>query len=403
MSPFQMYWIRTFKHPTNIAIWLSLPFLFMTIYTLVFGGSGGAPSSTMLLIDRDDSFASGFVKNAFSSNQLGNLLRVEEVETMGEIEKRFEGGGASAALEIPEGLGQAVLAQNDVTVKLYTNPRHFFGPQIIESITDVLFSSANELLYLFEKPLSSIQTFQDRGAFTGEGVSALATDVFEVMAGSPSLQSFASLSVTVVELEGEETQDINMGAFFFPGLVMFSLISLSLGLESHFQLDRIKKLNHRMITSPITPTALVLSQRSYAVVFLLFMGFVCGLIGGLIWRIPPQGVFQVGYLTLLLILCVVGINASIFNLAKTQRSASALSSFVLVFLVIVGGGFMPVEFYPEAVRRFSLLTPTGLASTGIVQSLNGSGLSISLPLLIAYAVIFMGLSIFLGARKFKHA
>jgi ABC-type multidrug transport system permease subunit len=402
MSPFRMYWIRTFKHPANVIIWLSLPFLFMTLYTLVFGGSGGVPAATMLLIDRDDSFASGFVKRAFSADQLANLLQVEEVDSLRQVEERFEKGGASAALEIPEGFGRAVLAQKDVTVTLYTNPRHVFGPEIIESVSDILFSASNELLRLFDEPLKTIQAFQDRQAVTSEDVTGIATAVFNDFEGHPSLRSIASLKVNVVESGGEKAHEMNMGAFFFPGLVMFSLISLSLGVEARFQLDRIRKLNHRMITTPITPTALVLGQRSYAVVFLLFMGFVCGLLGGLIWRIPPQGMIKVVLLTLLLILCVVGINASIFNLAKTQRSASALSSFVLVFLVIVGGGFMPVEFYPAAVRRFSLLTPTGLASTGIVQTLNGGGFSISLPLLVAYAIAFMGLSIFLGARKFKH-
>jgi len=60
---------------------------------------------------------------------------------------------------------------------------------------------------------------------------------------------------------------------------------------------------------------------------------------------------------------------------------------------------MPVEIYPKMLQRIAHLTPTGLANTGIVESITGRDVSISMPLLFLYGAAFLAFSILVGGKR----
>ena len=110
MHAFRMYWRRSMQKPGTIVLWMLLPFVFMVIYTTIFGGDGPSLATGLAVLDRDSTFVANLVKGAFDQGPVGDMLEVYEVADMEEVEKLFDNGKASAALVIPKNFGEDLLA-----------------------------------------------------------------------------------------------------------------------------------------------------------------------------------------------------------------------------------------------------------------------------------------------------
>ena len=86
---------------TALLIWLGIPFLIGGLITSMIDGGGGTPTGVLLIADQDDSLLSGIVIGAYSQDQLGELIVVEQVSVQ-EGEARIDDGDASGFLTIPE-------------------------------------------------------------------------------------------------------------------------------------------------------------------------------------------------------------------------------------------------------------------------------------------------------------
>ena len=374
MSIFRMYWTRILKKPGAIFLWLLIPFVFMTIYTLVFGGgNGGMPSTGLGLIDNDESAASGFFTSALVQGPAARMITVHRAPDLAGLERLFEEETASAGLVIPAGFGQNIAEDHPVTITLYTNPRHFVGPQIASGVIGTLVSVGNGMTGLFRQPFSAGARY-------------------------PNVSSLQNVDVKIVEDTEDASRNFNMGALFFPGLIAFVLMSLSLNLETRFLHDRIGRVNQRIVTAPIRPVSLLLQQRLYTVVFLYLIAVATAVVGGIIWRIPPVGMIKANLIAIALILFITGFNGSIFGLSNSVRATSAVGSILMMIVMVLGGAFFPVEFFP-AIRGISKFVPTGIANVGLTQCLTGRELTISIPLLYAYCALFFVISLFLGRKR----
>jgi hypothetical protein len=394
-----MYWTRTLKKPGAIFLWLLLPFVFMTIYTLTFGGDEGF-SVGLAVVDRDSSIVSNFVGGAFSQGPLEDLIELYPVENLDQADKLFSREKASAALVIPEGFGEKLLRNEPVTFTLYKNPRHTFGPQIAEGIVGGLATLGNGAVSLFGEPLSAIQSYIDEDrAPTAQEVATIASTLYQLGDNAPNLGAIANVDVKIVEDKEKQPWEFNMAAMFFPGLVAFALMSLSLALEYRFLFDRKNKINERIVVTPMRPANILLQQRLYAVAFLYVMAVGTALLGGIIWQIPPTGMLTVNFVAVALILFIAGINGCIFGMSNSLKAVSAISSVVLMVLMAMGGGFFPIEFYPGWAKIVAEWTPTGMANQALTRVLTGRDAGVSFPLLYAYCGAFFALSVFVGRRR----
>jgi ABC-type multidrug transport system permease subunit len=383
---------------------MAIPFVFMTIYQLAFGGQNTIAKTGLAVVDHDSTFVSEFVARAFTQGELADFVEVKPVANLDDVEALFSAGTASAALVIPEGFGEKVFRREEVTLELYKNPRHFVGPQVAEGITGALLAMGNGLVNTFGAPLDTIQSYNNMGRdFTADDVATIARVVYDVVEGAPNIGAVAAIDVNIVEPAGENEDDVgddfSMATLFFPGLLVFGLLSVSLGLETRFLLDRIHKVTHRMVTAPLRPWNLVFQQRLFAASFIFAVAVVSALVGGVTWSIAPTGLATVGLVTVALTLFIVGINGAIFSLSSSLKATSAISSIVMIALVSVGGGFFPAEFMAEGFQAISRMTPTGLANIAITQALTGRAVTVSIPLLFLYCAGFFVVSVFLARRR----
>lgn len=397
MHLFRMYWQRSFRRPGSILIWLALPFVFMTIYTMVFGDdASGPPKVTMAIIDQDSSIVSGLVQGALAQGPIGEMLTLVDARDVGDVDALFESEKASAALVIPRGFGVGLLRMEPQKLMLYTNPRHTIGPQVAEGITRSLAVIANGMLAQFASPLRRISSL-DREPTLDE-VGDISRTFFTASRNVGGFSALRNIDVTVVEQEEDEADDFSLAAMFFPGLVMFGLLSVSLHLEHRFLRDRIDHVTRRFVTAPVSPWSVAFQQRLYSASFIYVVGVAAALLGGVIWHIPARGLATANLIVVALVLFVAGFNGVIFSLSGSVRAVSAISSITMVFLAILGGGFFPAEFTPPAFQSVMKLIPTGAANLGLTHCLTGRPPGISIPGLFAYCGAFFVAGTVMGRR-----
>jgi len=402
MQLFRMYWQRTLRRPGSILLWMALPFVFMGIYTLVFGGnSSSGPTIYLAVVDQDSSFASGLVKGAFGQGPVAELLHVVDAPDLPAVEEMFRAEKASAALVIPEGFGDRLLRMDPDTLTLYRNPRHTIGPQIAEGVASGLVTLGNGIFLQFGAPLTRIRTLiVDEREPSTDQVGEISKSFFETGKNARGLLAIQNIDVAVVKDKDEtEDQDFNLAAMFFPGLIMFGLLSVSLNLEHRFLLDRTRQVTRRLVSAPLSSWSIAIQQRLYTASFVYVVGVLSALVGGLVWRIPAHGLVAANLIAMALALFVSGFNGVLFSLSNSARAVSAISSIAMTFLAILGGGFFPTEFTPPAFQSVVKFIPTGMANLGLTHALTGRALGISIPFLFLYCGAFFVAGTLVGRKR----
>lgn len=402
MHLFTMYWRRSLLRPGSILLWLALPFVFMTIYTLVFGRDTTQPPKTNLaLVDQDSSFASQLVRGAFSQGPMGEMIQLVDAKNMGEVAHLFDEEDASAALVVPKGFGDRLLRAEPDSLLLYRNPRHFIGPQIAEGMVGGMVTLGNGMLGQFAAPMKEVSLVTARDTDpTPEDIASISKSFYSAGRDARGLAAIQKIDVTIVEDEkNSQEKDFNMAALFFPGLVMFGLLSVCLHIEHRFLVDRTRQVTRRIVTAPVAPWRVAVEQRLYSASFAYIVGVASAVIAGLVWRVPPHGLATANLITVALALFVAGINGVIFSLSSSVRAVGAISSLVMIFLAILGGGFFPAEFTPPAFQAIVKWIPTGMANMGLTRCLTGRDAGISLPLLFAFCGTFFAAGIVAGRKR----
>src|SRR5262245_51500843 len=402
MPLFRMYWQRLLRRPGSVFIWMALPFVFMTLYQLVFGGSGhdSMPKLGLAIVDQDSSLASQLTRGALEQGPVGDMITLHEARDMAAVDELFKAETASAALILPRGFGTKFLRNEPDTIRLVRNPRHTIGPQIAEGIVGSLATIANGLAGQFSAPLEQARAMADRSQSpTSEEIGKISQQFFVAGQSMQNLTVLGDINVVVVDEKEKEEENFSMAALFFPGLIMFGLLSLSLHVEHRFMLDRTQHVTDRIITSPVAPMRVALQQRVFALSFLFLIGVVSILVAAAIWRIPLVGIGTATLLLFGLAMFIAGWNGSIFAMSKSVRAASAIASTAMVFLSILGGGFFPAEFMPASFQAVIRWMPTGMANLGFTRALTGRELTISLPLFFAMSLALFTIAILLNRRK----
>jgi ABC-type multidrug transport system permease subunit len=158
-------------------------------------------------------------------------------------------------------------------------------------------------------------------------------------------------------------------AYFFPGLLLFSLLFLAQSIEGRAMRDRFAGIHRRIAASPVSP-----AKRLAAEGLLTFLGAFASSVLVLVAAVALFGIrvhAPAGVAILLAGFCLFasGFVKFIFAGAKSQRAASAVGMVTILLLSLLGGGFAPVAIYPAGLARLAGWSPVGAASLGLVDLL----------------------------------
>ncbi|NNL95546.1 MAG: ABC transporter permease, partial [Xanthomonadales bacterium] len=262
---------------TALLIWLGIPFMLGGLITSMIDGGGGSPSGVLLIADEDNTVLSGLVASAYSQDQFGDLIIVEQV-TPSEGETRINKGDASAYLRVPEGFQDAFIDETPVTLVLKTNPSQTILPGIIQDVTEVLLDAGFYAQRLFGPEIKQIQESIELDSVSDVLVSDIAVDVQNKFSSIDSKVFPPLLDVVIVEPPPAEPQP-DMALLFLPGIILMAILFSSNSIAADFWVEREKGTLRRLVSTPGMLTRFVAGKALAASAVIGFLAIVTMLIG----------------------------------------------------------------------------------------------------------------------------
>lgn len=388
-------WRRRSRDPVALLLWIGIPVLIGAILSLLSGGrEGPKPQALVLVVDEDDSFVSGLLVGALSQDRVGGVMRAETVE-LEAGRRRVQDGEASALLVIPDGFGEAVLAEEPTTLTLRTNPAQRILPGIVEESLAALGEGVFYLHRVLGDEVRDIAAGPDGG--TPESRDVQVADIaVRINRAVEELQDVLFPPVIVLETGPEAEPDsvdaapgaaadsaevaaggateeprVSFALLFVPGLLFMSFLFMAQGIAEDLWTERLGHTLRRAAVTPNAPAAVLLGKvLSGAGVFLLVSAIALAVAWGwfrLEWTRYPLAVAWSVFsaVLLLLIFCAIQVHA------PSRRGASVLSTAIVFPLMMLGGSFFPFEAMPEWMAAAGRWTPNGWALARLKDVLLG--------------------------------
>lgn len=381
---------RLLKTPSVPILWLAFPIALSVIEYGAFGQIGrsasGLPKGELLLVDADKTPLSGFLTQSLGGEPLSDFFTIVKLDTAIAIDRKLTDNEGSAALVVPQGFQDSVLAGSPVQLTYIANPRQTIRPQMIDASLRMFLEIGNRFLHESRAATSELRAAVDEpGPPSKLTVVSLASSFYDVGQRMEKLGALGDLDLDVQRPPTAESAVTSGGApnffaYFLPGLVLFSLLMVGQGFERRYYELRVRGLHRRVAASPVTPFTVLLAQSTGAIVAGLAVALVILTAGALLFDIRLRQPLALAVTLVGFAIFMVGLFKIIYGRARTKRSAEALGSVITLLMTLIGGGFAPLEIYSESVRPFAAITPVGCASTTLVNSIvHGRSLAESAP------------------------
>ena len=356
---------RWYQDRTALLIWLGIPFLIGGLITSMIDGGGGSPTGVLLVVDQDDSLLSGFVVGAYSQDQLGELIVVEQV-SVEEGEARINDGDASGFLTIPEGFQEAFLNETPVTLTLKTNPAQTILPGIIEDATEILLDLGFYAQRLLGPEIQQIQNSDLNGLPDDVFVSGIAVDIQNKINKVTPKLSPPVLDVVIVEPPPAEPQP-DMALLFLPGIILMAVLFSSNSLAADYWEEREKGTLRRLVSAPGMLTGFVAGKAVAALAVIGFIATITLAIG-----FVYHDVAWSKFVSSLLWVSFGGVGlfawfAALQMMFPSNKAANLITTILLFPLMMAGGSFFPLAALPDWIAGIGRLSPNGF----IVDRLSG--------------------------------
>ncbi|MEM7305591.1 MAG: ABC transporter permease [Planctomycetota bacterium] len=367
---------RRMRDPMSFLMWLGIPLAIAGMIKLAFGGGGGSagPRAEVLVADLDGSFLSGLLLGAMGQQQGQSLPFEAEKVGLEEGRERIDDGDGSALLIIPEGFGEAVLREEECTLRLITNPAQRILPGMVEEALTMLVDAVFYLHRVFGEPIERMlqpmppgaQTFPDQEVAE---ISVLMNDIMGRLTGM--LSPPAIELVTEVETE-EEDGELNFGLLFFPSMLFMTLFFLAQGIAEDIWVEKQGGTLRRVLTTPNRAGEFLAGKLLTSVVLIAAVSAFGLLLARVAFSLDIHGMplaiawcgFSGALLTLMMILVQL--------FASSQRAGNLLANLVMMPLLMLGGSFFPFEVMPDGMAAIGRLTPNGWALEQLKSIVTGA-------------------------------
>jgi len=350
---------------TAILIWLGIPFLIGGLITSMMDSGDGTPTGLLLIADQDESLMSGFIAGAYSQEQLGDLVVVEQV-TVEEGEARINAGEASGFLTIPDGFQDAFLNETPVTLTLKTNPAQIILPGIIQDITEILLDLGFYAQRLLGPEIQQIQNSDSITTTDDIFVAGISVDIQNKISSVGPKLSPPLLDVVIVEPPPVEPRP-DMALLFLPGIILMAVLFSSNSLAADYWAERQKGTLRRLVSAPGVLSGFVAGKALAALAVIGFIAAITLAIG-----FVYHGVAWSKFLSSLLWVSFGGVGlfawfAALQMLFPNNRAANLVTTILLFPLMMAGGSFFPLAALPDWIAGIGRLSPNGF----IVDRLSG--------------------------------
>lgn len=398
--------LRRWRSPIGVAAMIAFPLVFAGMMALAFGGESALPRARLLVEDRDDGLLGGFVKAAFSAEQVAEFIEMVEVGEEGR--QMLENDEASALLVIPQDATTRLFEGEDVELELVRNPAQSILPEIAEQVAVVMADVSSILTRLVRRQieildlpdLETIESFEDlpddQFAKISVALRHTFTEAGNFVAEPPI--GFEQVTIGEDEEKPEDDKDMSQMALIFlfvlPGISVYALFVIGdQMMRDVLEESRLGTLR-RQLSAPVTAGQVLISKVLVTAVVAGIALLVLAAIAALVTP-DPVDLPAFAVLALALVLAVTGCAALIYALAKNDRQGSAISAVIYLTLAFSSGSFIPLDSMPATMRAVAPASPFYWATQGFLDLMHkGAGLA---AVLLPVAVLGGGGLVLLAA------
>jgi len=344
------------REPFSVATWVGIPLCVGLLIQLVFSGGNARPQGVLMVADQDDTVASHLLTNAFSSEALAKMVKLETVDAASG-HARIDRGDGSALLVIAPGLQDAFLDNRPYRLRLFMNAGQSILPNIIEQSLRTMVDSA---FYVQRVGSSELHSFDDRRPLSDAEIAARAIETNHL---SRELVKYVSPPLIEVDtvVEKEQKRNASAGDLFFPNLIFLSLMLMANGLSTDIWKERGFGTLRRVAVSP-APLGAFLAGR------VVMVGLVYSVVA-VAAVLAAKFLADVAIANLALAAAWAAVCGTLFYLlllpmaatASGQRGADVRGNLMIFPLAMIGGCFFPFDVMPDWMARIGRFTPNGLA------------------------------------------
>lgn len=377
-----------------------MPIGFTLFFGLVFDGTGGewGPRLLVGVIDQDSSsvLSLHLIDLLGASDAIRPVVLDESIER---VEKKVGDEDLAAAVIIPDGYSEQVLAGQDAALTVIVDSTTAAGSTAQSGVQ----TAVTRLRGAVKAAQLSAEVFEARGRSPDDAFLTDALDkAIEAWREPPLTVAATQSGVTTEERDEEEPVMANTYAQASPGMMVQFSIAGIIGAAQIVVLERKSRSLQRLLTTAISRVEIILGHylTMFAMIFLqlaLLIGFGQLALGMDYMREPVAMLL----LAVTISLWTASLGLLIGTLAKTEEQAVIFSMIPMFILSGLGGAWMPLEVTGKPFQTVGHLFPTAWAMDGmqniIVRGLGLESALLPAGIMTAYAVILFALA----AWRFK--
>jgi ABC-2 type transport system permease protein len=395
----------------------AVPIAIGSFFGYVMGGSGdqsNASKISVLAVDQDHSAISREIVNRLSGEKALDVKPSTPVDARAAVRK----GSATVAVIIPRNFGQEA-------------GNAFFGP-----------TQKPEIGVLFD-PSHAAERAMVTGILSGDVMQAVSKEMFTGQSGRDMVKSSLAQveqsqgitpgikkpledllrSVDRLNERSDQTPGANLSrglsmpyttreeavtarrntkyngySHAFAGMVVQFVLFLGIDVGIGLLQQRQRGLWKRFRAAPLSRGVLLGSRAASAAILAFLVVQVNFLFARLIFGVRVEG-SMLGFLgvSAALALMTAGFGMLVASVGKTPEATRALSIFVVLIVVMLGGAWIPMFLFPQWLQKFTVVMPTRWAMDGLeAMTWRGLGLGaavLPMAVLLLFAVLFGGLAV----------
>jgi ABC-type Na+ efflux pump permease subunit len=398
--------LRRLRDPMAFALWLGIPLVIGGLISLAMGGrSGPRPKALVLVVDRDDSFLSGALFQALSSER-AQVFEAEKTDEAAGRARLLE-GEASALLVIPAGFGAAVLEERPSQLQLVTNPAQRILPGMVKEALDMLC----ELVFYLHRVLGPELRTIVAGPPDGRDFFADARVAEISVAIQHRVQALSDvLFPPVIALERIQRADAtrdepqqSLGRLFFPSMLLMSLFFIAQGLADDVWREKSLGLLRRASIAPDRTLAWLAGKLLAAWLVMLAVALLAALFGAIVFDVDAGRSLLAALWASAVGVLLTLLMSALATLARSHRASGLVTNLVLFPMLMLGGSFFPFEAMPQWIRAIGRWTPNGWGMTVLKSILDAQASASSLAAAAGVLALATSALFFLCERRLSGA
>lgn len=372
-----------------------MPIGFTIFFGLIFGGASGEgdPRLPVGFLDQDGGsvLSTHLLDLLDASDSIRPVVLDESVEM---VEKKVSDENLAAAVIVPAGYSEQVLAGEDVALTVIVDSGTAAGSTAQSGVQ----TAVTRLRGAVKAAQLSAEALEAQGGSTDKLFLTGALDEAIEAWREPPLTVAVAQSGAAAEEDEETPVMANPYAQASPGMMVQFSIAGIMSAAQIMVLERKSRSLQRLLTTAISRVEIILGH--YLTMFIMIFLQLALLVGfgqlalGVDYMREPVAVLL---LAVTMSLWTASLGLLIGVLAKTEEQVIIFSMIPMFVLSGLGGAWMPLEVTGEAFQTIGHLLPTAWAMDGIQNIIvRGLGLnSVLLPagIMLAYAVVLFGLAV----------